>query len=41
VREGRQVSPSIDDGVAAMRLIEAIIAAPEGLSTAALNEGGA
>jgi predicted dehydrogenase len=32
IREGRDVSPSIDDGVAAMRLIESIVAAPDGLS---------
>jgi myo-inositol 2-dehydrogenase/D-chiro-inositol 1-dehydrogenase len=38
VREGRNVNPSIDDGVAAMRVIEAIVAAPEGLSTVILND---
>jgi myo-inositol 2-dehydrogenase/D-chiro-inositol 1-dehydrogenase len=32
VREGRPAEPSIDDGVAAMRLIDAINDAPEGLS---------
>jgi myo-inositol 2-dehydrogenase/D-chiro-inositol 1-dehydrogenase len=33
VREGRPVAPSIDDGIAAMRLVDAIVEAPEGLST--------
>lgn len=37
VREGRDVSPSIDDGVAAMRMIEAIAAAPEGTSVLDLH----
>ena len=37
VREGRQVSPSIDDGVAAMRMIEAIAAAPGGMSVLDLH----
>jgi myo-inositol 2-dehydrogenase/D-chiro-inositol 1-dehydrogenase len=32
VLEGRPVSPSIDDGVAAMRIAEAILDAPEGMS---------
>jgi myo-inositol 2-dehydrogenase/D-chiro-inositol 1-dehydrogenase len=32
VRAGRPVSPSIADGVAAMRYVEAIAAAPEGMS---------
>jgi len=32
VQDGRKVDPSIDDGVAAMRLIEAIVDAPDGLS---------
>lgn len=34
VREGREVDPSIDDGVAAMKLIELIASAPDGLSIA-------
>lgn len=34
IRCRREASPSIEDGVAAMRMIEAIIAAPEGLSIA-------
>jgi myo-inositol 2-dehydrogenase / D-chiro-inositol 1-dehydrogenase len=37
IREGRAVDPSIEDGVAAMRLIEAVIAAPEGLSMVELS----
>jgi predicted dehydrogenase len=37
VREGREVSPSIDDGVAAMRVIEAIVAAPGGMSVLDLD----
>jgi myo-inositol 2-dehydrogenase / D-chiro-inositol 1-dehydrogenase len=37
IREGHAVDPSVDDGVAAMRLIEAIIAVPEGLSTVELS----
>lgn len=41
IREGRPVEPSIDDGVAAMRLIEAVVAAPEGLSTVELTGGAA
>jgi myo-inositol 2-dehydrogenase/D-chiro-inositol 1-dehydrogenase len=32
IREGRPVEPSIDDGIAAMRLIDAIVDAPDGLS---------
>ena len=32
IRSGESVSPSIDDGVAAMRMIEAIVQAPDGLS---------
>jgi myo-inositol 2-dehydrogenase/D-chiro-inositol 1-dehydrogenase len=32
VRNGHFITPSIDDGVAAMRLIEAIVDAPDGLS---------
>jgi myo-inositol 2-dehydrogenase/D-chiro-inositol 1-dehydrogenase len=32
IREGDDVSPSIDDGVAAMKVVEAIIEAPDGLS---------
>jgi len=32
IREGRPVDPSIDDGIAAMRVIEAVVEAPEGLS---------
>jgi predicted dehydrogenase len=32
IREGHEVSPSIDDGVAAMKLVEAVIEAPDGLS---------
>ena len=36
IRDGHPVDPSIDDGVAAMTLVEAIIAAPEGLSTVEL-----
>jgi myo-inositol 2-dehydrogenase/D-chiro-inositol 1-dehydrogenase len=39
IREGRDVSASIDDGVAAMRLIEAIIDAPDGLSVVELERG--
>lgn len=37
VREGRDVTPSIDDGVAAMRMIEAIAAAPDGTSVVELQ----
>jgi myo-inositol 2-dehydrogenase / D-chiro-inositol 1-dehydrogenase len=37
VREGRDVTPSIDDGVAAMRMIEAIAAAPDGTSVVELR----
>jgi myo-inositol 2-dehydrogenase / D-chiro-inositol 1-dehydrogenase len=37
IREGRPVDPSIDDGVAAMSLIEEIVAAPEGFSTVELS----
>ncbi len=40
VRHGHEVSPSIDDGVAAMRLIEAVADAPEGLSLVDLPEAG-
>src|SRR5262249_23940051 len=32
IRSGEPVSASIDDGVAAIRMIEGIVAAPEGLS---------
>lgn len=32
IRSGEPVSPSIDDGVAAMRMVEAIVRAPDGLS---------
>lgn len=32
IREGRDMTPSIADGVAAMRLVEAVIDSPEGLS---------
>ena len=38
IRVGREVSPSIDDGVAAMRLIESICDAAEGLSIAQLHD---
>jgi len=41
IREGKGVNASIDDGVAAMGLIEAIVEAPEGLSTADLPITGA
>jgi predicted dehydrogenase len=37
IREGSTVAPSIDDGVAAMRLIEAISTAPDGLSVVDLE----
>ena len=37
VREGREVSPSIDDGTAVMRMIEAIAAAPDGTSVLDLH----
>ena len=37
VRQGDDVSPSIDDGVAAMRLIEGIVEAPDGLSIVELG----
>jgi predicted dehydrogenase len=40
VRDGHDVSPSIEDGVAALRLIEAVAAAPEGLSIVELPEAG-
>lgn len=33
IREGRDVTPSIADGVAAMRLVETVIDCPEGLSS--------
>jgi len=39
IRRGERVSASIDDGVAAMRLIEAIADAPIGMATVELNEG--
>jgi predicted dehydrogenase len=41
LRRGDDVSPSIDDGVAAMRLIEAIVEAPDGLSIVELGAGEA
>ncbi len=36
ILDGRNVSPSIDDGIAAMRVLEAVIDAPEGLSITGL-----
>ena len=37
IRDGSPVDPSIDDGIAAMRLIEAIVDAPTGLSIVELR----
>jgi myo-inositol 2-dehydrogenase/D-chiro-inositol 1-dehydrogenase len=39
IREGRPVDPSIDDGIAAMRLIEVIVDAPNGLSIVEIQFG--